>query len=391
MPWNELKPMDQRIHFISGYLNGNRSFSQLCQSFGISRKTGYKWVRRYQELGVEGLVERSRRPHSHSRALPRTIQRRIIKLRTESLITPGAKKIQARLRTLYPDVEPPSISCIYNILNREGLVHKQRKRCRVPLYTKPLLRSAQPNDLWSVDFKGQFKLGNGQWCYPLTVMDDFSRYLIGCVGQKNVRTQGARVSFKRLFQDYGLPLRIRSDNGAPFASRATAGLSSLSVWWIKLGIIPERIAPGKPQQNGKHERMHRTLKEAATRPPCTNFSHQQHQFERFKQEYNQERPHESLAQQTPDSCYHTSTRPYPKTMPKQEYPSYFEVKKVRSSGVIYWRNGQVYISHLLNGEWIGLYEVDDGIFNVYFGCYKLGSFDIRKKTVGACNYWSLKV
>lgn len=391
MPWQETNPMDERVLFISDYLRESIPFSRLCERYNISRKTGYKWVQRYKALGLEGLSEQSRRPNSHPSQLPLTVRKSIIELRTSPTITPGAKKIQTKLKEQFPDMKPPSLTTIYNVLHAEGAVKKRRKRRRVEPYSKKLTRSQQANDLWSVDFKGQFKLGNGKWCYPLTVMDDYSRLLIACDCQKSVKTTETKRNFEKIFREYGLPQRIRSDNGVPFASKATAGLSRLSIWWIRLGILPERIEPGKPQQNGKHERMHRTLKSSTLQPVSSSFTEQQRRFDTFKQEYNNERPHESLDQQVPAKHYQPSSREYPEKLPALEYPSYFDVRKVKNPGIVYWRNGQVYISHLLIGENIGICEIDDGVFNVYLGFYKIGSFNIRDERKGACSYWSLKV
>lgn len=393
MPWNEITPMDEKLLFISDWLREQHlPFAHLCQRYHISRKTGYKWVKRYQALNFEGLQEQSRKPHENPNQIPLVIRKRIIALRADSSITPGAKKIQARLKTLYPDITPPSTSSIYNILHAEGLIKRRKRRKPYDRYTRPLHRSTCPNQLWSVDFKGQFKLANGQWCYPLTLMDDYSRYLLGCECQESVATQATIKNFKRLFKVYGVPERIRSDNGAPFASKATAGLSRLSVWWIKLGIHPERIEPGKPQQNGRHERMHRTLKKyIRSQPPAASFKVQQKHFDAFKYAFNEERPHEALGLKTPAKCYHDSARPLPDKLPKPDYPSYFEVKKVGVNGVINWRGHVVYISHLLADEYVGLEEIDEGMFAIYFYEYKLGTIDVKQASVKSVSYLSIKV
>lgn len=270
-------------------------------------------------------------------------------------------------------------------------MEQRKKRSRVSPYSQPFAPVNETNEVWSVDYKGQFKLGNGQWCYPLTVMDHYSRYLLACDGSSGTGTKEARTHFTKLFRKYGLPRRIRSDNGVPFASRATAGLSSLSIWWIRLGVLPERIEPGKPQQNGCHERMHRTLKRATVKPMAASFATQQRRFNQFISEYNQVRPHEALGQTTPASHYHASPREYPKKLPIIEYPDYFVVKPVCSSGVIYVHNGQVYVSHLLTGESVGMEEVDDGVWDIYFGPIRLGGFDLRENKGGKTPYWTLKV
>jgi putative transposase len=391
MPWKEVKPMQQKVLFIADYLRESASMVDLCAAYGISRKTGYKWLQRYQELGVEGLAEQSRRPVHSPVQVPYRLQQAIIELRQQFQVAPGAKKLQALLAQRYPDVTIPSKSTIYNILNRAGLVTSRRRKRRVAPYPQPFAPVRAVNQLWSVDYKGQFRLGNGQWCYPLTVMDHHSRYLCGCDALPGTRLHDARAVFVRLFSEYGLPERIRSDNGVPFASRARGGLSRLSIWWVRLGIVPERIAPGKPQQNGRHERMHRTLKQAATRPPAASQRAQQRRFNAFCREYNHQRPHEALDQQTPASQYTPSTRPYPKRLPELHYPDYYEVRKVSRNGVVYWRNTLVYVSHLLAQERVGLDAIDDGIWQVYFGPLLLGRFDERKVKGNSVPYITLTV
>lgn len=378
MPWTEVKPMQQKVLFIADYLRELASLSELCRQYGISRKTGYKWIQRFDEQGIDGLNEQSRKPSHCPAQTPYAIQQAIIELRQQFQITPGAKKLQALLARRYPNEVIPSTSTIYNILNRAGLVQSRRRRRRVSPYPQPFAPVTQPNELWSVDYKGQFKLRTGSWCYPLTVMDHHSRYLCGCQALKGPKLNDTKAVFTQLFKEYGLPERIRSDNGTPFASTACGGLSQLSIWWIKLGIRPERIKPGKPQQNGQHERMHRTLKKAATRPPSPSMKLQQQRFDAFCREYNEQRPHEALNQQTPASQYTRSAREYPKRLPKLEYPDYFDVKKVSHSGVVYWRNKMLYVSHLLDQENIGMEQIDEGIWQVYFGPVKLGQFDERQ-------------
>ena len=381
--------MQQKVLFMADYLRESASLSELCRQYGISRKTGYKWIERFDQQGIDGLNEQSRRPASCARQIPYAMQQAIIELRQQFRITPGARKIQVLLTQRYPNEVIPSVSSIYNILNRAGLIEKQRRRRRVSPYPQPFAPVTKPNELWSVDYKGQFKLRTGHWCYPLTVMDHHSRYLCGCDALKGPRLKETKAVFTKLFKEYGLPERIRSDNGTPFASTACGGLSRLSIWWIKLGIRPERIKPGKPQQNGQHERMHRTLKKAATRPPSPSMKSQQQRFDAFCKEYNEQRPHEALNQQTPASQYKHSPREYPTHLPELQYPDYFEIKKVSHSGVVYWRNKMHYVSHLLDQEHIGMEQIDDGIWEVYFGPVKLGQFDERQ--FENHDYVSLKV
>ena len=391
MPWKEVKPMQQKVLFIADYLRELASLSELCRQYGISRKTGYKWIERFEEQGLDGLNEQSRKPAHCPTQTPYAIQQAIIELRQQFQITPGAKKLQVLLTRRYPNEVIPSTSTIYNILNRAGLVKSRRRRRRVSPYPQPFAPVTQPNELWSVDYKGQFKLRTGIWCYPLTVMDHHSRYLCGCQALKGPKLNDTKAAFTQLFKEYGLPERIRSDNGTPFASTACGGLSRLSIWWIKLGIRPERIKPGKPQQNGQHERMHRTLKKAATRPPSPSMKSQQQRFDAFCKEYNELRPHEALNQQTPASQYTRAAREYPKRLPKIQYPDYFEVRRVGSNGIANWRNKLLYTSHLLYQEYIGLEEIDDGIWQVYFGPVTLGKFDERKIMSQTQPYYSLKV
>ncbi len=391
MPWRELKPMEQKVLFIADYLRGAPNFSTLCTRYGISRKTGYKWIARYDEQGIDGLEEQSHRPHQCPHQTPYRLRQAIIELRTQGHSRPGPKKLQQLLSQRYPHEDIPSQTTIHTILKQAGLVKPRKRRRRVSPYTEPFAPVHEPNQLWSTDFKGQFKLANGRWCYPLTVMDHHSRYLIGCQSLNSIKTLGTQQVFTRLFKEYGLPQRIRSDNGTPFASQATAGLSRLSMWWIRLGIRHERIQAGKPQQNGRHERMHRTLKQETTKPPAPSMKIQQRRFESFQQEYNYERPHEALEQTTPASHYQSSSRPWPGRLPALVYPEYYDVRKVSHCGGLYWRNGMVYVSHLLHDEWVGMDEVDDGIWVVYYGPVRLGQFDIRNVTGQNMKYWSLKV
>lgn len=379
MPWKEVRPMDQKTLFIAGYLQGDKMFAELCRLYGISRKTGYKWISRYEQDGFKGLDELSRKPHSCPHRTPYTIRKEIIELR-QRRIKPGPKKIQSMLLKRHSEPEIPSKTTIYNILNAEGLVEKRKLRRHIPPSAKPIRIGSDPNDLWTADFKGQFLTGDRQWCFPLTVMDDASRYLLGCQALLGTGTKGVKEQFDKLFRDYGLPRRIRTDNGVPFASLSTAGLSQLSIWWIRLGIIPERIERGRPQQNGNHERMHRTLKNAAIRPPEKHRVMQQQAFDRFRLEYNEERPHESLKQATPASRYRLSHRRMPDRIPELEYPNHYRVVHVSSHGVAYSFGKFIYVGHLLTGERVGLDEISDGVWNLYFGPVLLGHFDVREAT-----------
>lgn len=390
MPWKEVNPVQQKILFIADYLRRTASMSKLCAEYGISRKTGYKWVQRFDKSGIDGLGEQSRRPVICSTQTPFRIQQAIIELRQQFRTTPGAKKLRVLLAQRFPNEHIPSKSTIYNILHRNNLIQARNRKRRVAPYPQPFAPVRQVNDLWSVDYKGQFKLGNGQWCYPLTVMDHKSRFLCGCDALEGPRLKETRSAFIRIFREYGVPHRIRSDNGIPFASTARGGLSQLSLWWIKLGILPERIEPGKPQQNGRHERMHRTLKQAATKPPSGNMPSQQKRFDAFCAEYNHQRPHEALGQHTPASHYTHSPRVFPEKLAEMTYPDYFEVRKISHNGTLNWCNKMIYVSHLLYQEHVGLEEIDDGVCNVYFGPVKVGRFDL-KNAQGKHNYLTVKM
>ena len=377
MPWKDLRPMNERVLFVADYVRELYDFTELCARYGVSRKTGYKWVERYRHEGTEGLQERSRRPLSQPTQLPYAVQQAIIELRGSRRMELGPKKIQTRLRERFPDQTLPSRTTIYNVLKRAGLITPRRVRRRVAPSRGVVDGIKVPNGLWSADFKGQFVTGDRRWCYPLTVMDHSSRYLLGCRALPGTRGAETRTSFERLFRRYGLPERLRTDNGVPFASLGSAGLSRLSIWWIRLGIVPERIKPGQPQQNGRHERMHRTLKRAAAQPPAPNARAQQRRFDVFRRHYNAERPHEALAQRTPASVYIPSPRPYPERLPEMVYPSYMHAHRVCDTGLVYWNAWRIYVGYLLAGEHVGIEPVGDGLWNVHFGPIRLGGFDER--------------
>lgn len=390
MPWLEVNPMDQKVLFIADYLRDRMTFSDLCIYYGISRKTGYKWIKRYQLSGSDGLLEASRKPISSPQRTPYSIRQAVLKFRRCGDLILGPKKIQTLLMQKYPNESVPSKTTIYKILNDAGLVTKRRRRQKVAPFPKPFAPVREINELWSADFKGHFKMKSGQYCYPLTIMDHKSRYLLCCQGIEGPRFAETRKSFEKVFRKYGLPQRIRTDNGTPFASRSAAGLSRLSIWWITLGILPERIDPGKPQQNGRHERMHRTLKQAATKPPESSLKTQQKRFDKFIADYNLKRPHEALKQKTPASLYQPSTKVYSEKQQELIYPDYYEVLRVTHPGVIYFRSHMVYISHLLENYHVGLNEIDQGVFDVYFGPICLGRFDERDSVRKSASYLSIK-
>lgn len=390
MPWIEVRPMDQKILFIADWLRSVSTMSDLCEAYNISRKTGYKWLKRYDQSGVDGLHEASRRPLCSSQRTPYPIRQAILELRTCGGMILGPKKIQSLLQQRFPSELLPSKTTIYNILHAEGVVPKRRRKQRVSPFPKPFAPVGASNDVWSADFKGQFRLKNGFYCYPLTVMDHHSRYLLCCQGFEGPRLIETQAAFRQLFKKYGLPKRIRTDNGVPFASKAAGGLSRLSIWWITLGILPERIDPGKPQQNGRHERMHRTLKQAATQPSEQSFLAQQQRFDLFRESYNQDRPHEALDQQTPAAHYQPSSREYTETPEPLTYPEYFAVRPVHAGGVVHLYGHRVYITPLLEGYDVGFNEVAQGVWDVYFGPLRLGKLDERDAQRKSVSYLSLK-
>lgn len=376
MPWSQTSPMDQRTQLIADYLRDTLSITELCQLYGVSRKTAYKWIDRYLRLGPAGLEEHSRRPrHSPNETAPEIVAAFLEARRRHP--SWGGKKLLTIVHKRHPRWDLPGRSTVCDILSRHGMVPKSRQRRRIGHPGKPSSLILAPNDVWSADFKGQFKTGDGMYCYPLTVTDGFSRYLLGCQALSSTAVAGAKPVFSRLFQQYGLPKRIRTDNGVPFATNTLARLSALSAWWVRLGVLPELIEPGKPQQNGRHERMHKTLKAEATRPAAGSLAAQQRTFNRFRTEYNEERPHEALDQQTPASVYEPSPRQMPTKLPPLQYPDRFEVRYVSANGGIRWNSDWVNVSTVCAGEYVGLEEIDDGIWNVYFGPLKLGRLHER--------------
>ncbi|MGH8128188.1 MAG: integrase core domain-containing protein, partial [Gammaproteobacteria bacterium] len=333
-------------------------------------------IERYIRCGPAGLEERSRRPHRSPNETAPQIVAAFVQARQRHPSW-GAKKLIPLVQKRFPHTLLPHRSTVCDILGRNGLVPRKPKRRRIGHPGKPNSQILAPNDTWCADFKGQFKTGDGIYCYPLTVTDGFSRFLLGCQALHSTAVAGAKPVFTRLFKEFGLPRRIRTDNGVPFATHTLARLSTLSAWWVRLGILPELIEPGKPQQNGRHERMHRTLKAEATRPPAGNLAAQQRKFNRFRDEFNYERPHEALDQHTPASAYAYSPRPMPDKVPPLAYPDRFEVRYVSANGGIRWNCAWVNVSIVCAGEYVGLEEIDDGIWNVYFGPLKIGRLHER--------------
>ena len=373
MPWRSRTIVDESARFVFEAEHTDDSFSELCRRYQISRPTGYKWLRRYEAEGLLGLEDRSRRPRVRTRS---TIGSNGGSWSCGSEDGGGAPKLQTLLEREFDAV--PSISTIHRVLERHDLVRRKKYRRRRAKPAGSPLKADRPNELWTADFKGQFRMGDGQLCYPLTVQDAYSRYLLDCRGMLGPTLARTKRVFQRLFRTHGLPDRIRTDNGQPFASPVSLSrLSQLSVWWIDLGIMPELIQPGKPQQNGRHERMHRTLKREATRPPKKNLAAQQRAFDAFRHTYNDVRPHQALSQQTPGEVYERSERERPDRLLVPEYPAHFETRRVSLVGNIRWNGRIVWVSGLLTHRDLGLEQINDELWAVYYGPQHLGWLDER--------------
>lgn len=386
MPWEETCVMNQRVKFIADYLEGVYQMTELCDSYGISRKTGYKWVDRYEHLGIDGLKDLSRRPHSHPNTTDQWTREQIIqtKLAHQGF---GPKKVIDFLRMQYPKHRWPADSTAGEILSRAGLVKARKRRRKVNADSQPFSHCHGPNDVWSVDFKGHFAVGSGQRCYPLTLTDNFSRYLLQVRALRKTGQAQVQPWLEWSFREYGLPDAIRSDNGPPFASLALGGISELSKWWIKLGIKPERIEPGKPQQNGRHERMHRSLGQCTGK---ASMSSQQRAFNQFVKEFNEQRSHEALQRRTPAQVYYSSGRIFPNRLAPIEYDQGFHVRQVRHNGEIKWQGQLLYISQVLTKEPVGLKQISDAQWEIYYSFYLLGAYDERTGNIQPCQLWHSK-
>lgn len=383
MPWNkEVSTMDFKVSFIGDYLNERHaSFSSLCWHYGITRKTGYKYIDRYKAEGAQGLAEKSKKPLNSPNKTPSNVEAAFVELRKKHPDR-GAKKLVIPYTKAHPQWFIPSEATISNIISRNGLVEAHKKRMRQPHPGCPYTAVDSSNQLWGIDFKGEFKTLDGVYCYPLTVTDSHSRYILACEGFLGPNLYDTKRALTIVFKEYGLPERIRSDNGTPFSSGISLGrLSRLSVWWIRLGIFPELIEPGSPQQNSRHERMHKTLKAATTRPPAANLRTQQKKFDAFVDEFNTDRPHEALGQKPPASVYTPSPRPFPSKLPPVEYPSHFEVRRVSRCGGFRWKCKWIRASSALEEDYIGFEEIDNGLYNVYFSFVLIGKFDERRRYI----------
>lgn len=374
VPWKNVSPEMEQIQFIQRWQEGRESFLALCRVFGISRKTGYKRVHRFEAWSWEGLGDLSRAPHGHPNRTDRAVAERIIAVRRERP-TWGPKKLVAWLRDREPDVPWPAPSTVGDLLDRAGLVQRRKRRRRSAPWSQPLATAEHPNDLWCVDFKGWFRTGDGVRVDPLTVADAATRYLLVCQGLQRPRGPEVRRVMERAFREYGLPWTIRSDNGPPFASVGLGGLSPLAVWWVKLGITPERTQPGHPEQNGRLERLHRTLKAETASPPQSTPGKQQRAFSGFRASYNEERPHEALGQVPPARRYRPSERAYPARVESPEYGAETTVRRVKTNGEIKWNGERVYLSESLRGEPVGLTPVDERYWSIRFGPLHIGLLD----------------
>jgi transposase InsO family protein len=368
--------MSERISLIKDYESGDFGISELAQQYRVSRKTIYKWLERFEREGWAGLEDQSRAPEHHPNAVSEQMERAILELKARKPLW-GAPKLRAKLLGQLETC--PAESTISEILRRHGLSHRAKRRRRATPNAQPLGHCQECNQVWSADFKGWFRTRNGSQCTPLTISDGYSRYLLCCQSvEKTVEELTVKALFIKTFREYGLPQSMRTDNGTPFASTGLGGLSSLSVWWVRLGIELERIEPGCPQQNGRHERMHRTLKEATAKPPKADLRAQQRAFDQFRQDYNQERPHEALEQRPPASLYSPSVRAYPERLPEpRDYPDEWQKRVVRKGGQIKWKGQDISVGGVLWGQQIGLQPVGEALWAVYFENIELGILDER--------------
>lgn len=373
MAWKETCVEEERFRFIEELRRRELRFAEICREFGISRKTGYKWQARYGEEGWEGLRDQSRAAHYHPNEVLEEVERAVVNAR-RGHPTWGPVKLREWLDRKEPKIHWPADSTIGEILQRNGLIVPRRRRAKATPNAAGLEEALEPNDIWCVDYKGWFQCGDGTRCDPLTMTDASSRYLLRCRAVGGVDYKSARPVFESAFREYGLPGRIRSDNGTPFASVGIGGISRLSMWWIQLGIRPERIRPGCPQENGRHERMHRTLKQDTAGPPKANLQLQQQAFDAFRKEFNEERPHQALGQKTPAELFRGSTREYTGRIAEFAYAPGWQKRKIGQGGNLCWAQRRAFISHVLTGEWVGMEPIGDGIWKLWYRDYPLGLF-----------------
>lgn len=367
MPWRETGPMKERIRFVMEVEEGVYRFSESCERYGVSRKTGYKWWNRYLEEGLEGLQDQSRAPHRCPHKTPAGIEARVVEQRLKYPRW-GPEKLRAKLQRSDPEEPWPAASTMGEILKRHDLVHKrQRGRKSQAIFSGSRVQTERPNEILTADFKGEFRTQDGKYCYPLTIQDHYSRFALCCQALESTCRAPVRDGFERVFETYGLPEAILTDNGVPFAGNGLRRLSRLSVWWIRLGIRPLLIQPGHPEQNARHERYHRTLKQETAFPPAADQSAQQRVFDAFRQTYNHERPHQHLLDHTPAELYRPSLRPYPSQLPPLEYPGHYELRRVNKAGQIKLRNQRIFLSEVLEKETLGCEPLQDGLWSIFLG------------------------
>jgi len=378
MPWTETCVMEQRAKFIIDILEGSYSMTELCEYYGISRKTGYKWIQRYEQGGFDAIRDLSRAPHCHPHQISHQVKESILTVK-KRFPKWGAPKIRSRLERIHPDWNNyPAISTIGLFLRKQGLTHPRKRRRKATPTELPLTGGCHSNHVWCADFKGHFKTDDGSRCNPLTISDHASRYLLCCRHLGRMSYELVKMRFERVFREYGLPEVVRTDNGTPFASRGLGGLSRLSYWWIRLGIHPERIEPGHPEQNGRHERIHKTLKDHTARPPAKTLAQQQRRFNEFRVEYNEYRPHEALEMHTPSQCYCNSTRVFPSRLSEVSYPDYMQSRRVFLHGDILYFGKRLFVTESLRGEYVGVEQIDEDASLLWYCSYLLGRIDHRK-------------
>lgn len=387
MPWKKRGVMEERLRFVDEWNSGDCNMAELCRYYGVTRQTGYKWIERYELGGAKGLEDLSRAPKHQPNAVSEKVEEQVIAVRREHPFW-GARKILGWLQRHRGNEQWPVLSTIGSILQRNGLTAPRTRRRSARRSSEPLAHADGPNRVWCADYKGWFRTRDGERIDPLTITDAYSRYLLRCQTVKAADAVHSKPIFEAAFREYGLPEKMRTDNGAPFASNGDSGLTSLSVWWIKLGIRSERITPGKPSQNGRHERMHRTLKQETAAPPAGNRRQQQKSFDAFRREYNEERPHEALGQVPPASVYKASPRCFPERLPELEYAGEWECRRVSDAGQFRWKSAYVFVSHALKDEVIGLEPILDGTWRVWFSFYELGVLDEEKCKIWRPEQWA---
>lgn len=380
MPWQKTDSVNERLRFVAQAQEGLYSIQELSLRYGVSRQTGYATVNRYAKLGVDGLKDGSHAPRHCPHRMPELMQELLLEAR-RAHPTWGPRKILAWLGPRYPEMELPAASTVGDLYSRELLVKRRPRRRNWGQPGRATVTVADPNDLWTIDFKGEFRTLDGVLCYPITIADAHTRFLLAVDGLPSTAHAGAQIVVDRVFREYGLPAVIRSDNGGPFATKAIAGLSRLSVWWTQLGIKHDRIEPGRPDQNGSHERMHLTLKQEAVVPPAPDAQAQQERFDTFREEFDTERPHESLGMRTPGSLYTRSPRELPERLPEPEYPAHCIIRQVRANGILYFRDRSIFLSELLIGQMVALEEIADGVWSIYFYDLLLARLDERTWTL----------